>query len=265
MIATAARNARRASRVLAPPLARVLTLSACRRADEERLNPERLARVAAPTSDPDGLCGDFGAHRVCWSASCVDGICVRQRPIPSDVERPARGYRCTGAGRTRECAPRAERAPAFQCRGTRCSQEQPRKPDDGEWECSDLSGVVLCRGGSEPAAVVHVSTDRGWLCGSRRGGKSGERVCLDLDPDLPEKAGVRACHFEIDGARSRRVCERAEKPLLGDACTHSDLCPSGSECVAGLCLPPRPFPSCWGDADCRLGQCRFGTCSTGTP
>jgi hypothetical protein len=250
-------------RALAPPFALVLTLSGCRRGDEERLNPRRLAEVAAPSSDPDGLCSDLGVYRVCWAAACPAGVCVRPRPIPSAIEPHALGYRCTGAGSARECAPRAERAPAFQCRGARCSQEQPRLPDDGEWECSDLSGVVLCRGGNEPAAVVHVSVDPGWLCGSRRGAKGGERVCLDLDPDLPEKANLRACRFEIDGARSRRLCERSEKPLLGDACSHSDLCPPGSECEAGICLLPRPFPSCWGDADCKLGQCWFGTCSTG--
>jgi hypothetical protein len=181
------------------------------------------------------------------------------------IERDALGYRCTGVGAARKCVPRAERAPAFRCRGSRCSQEQPRLPDDGEWECADLSGVVLCRGGGEPAAVVHVSVDPGWLCGSRRRARNGERICLDLDPDLPEKVGVRACHFEIDGARARRVCEHSEQTLLGDACSHSDLCPPGSECTGGICLPPHPSPNCWGDAECGLGQCRFGTCSAGAP
>jgi hypothetical protein len=88
-------------------------------------------------------------------------------------------------------------------------------------------------------------------------------VCLDLDPDLPERADARACHFEIDGARMRRVCERQDKALLGQACAHSDLCPPGSLCESGICLISRPFPNCWGDADCGLGQCRFGTCSAG--
>jgi hypothetical protein len=61
------------------------------------------------------------------------------------------------------------------------------------------------------------------------------------------------------------VCERPEKPLLGDTCSHSDLCPPGSECESGVCLLPRPAPSCWGDVDCKLGQCRFGTCRPGAP
>lgn len=270
MIAAPARSAREASRrsarALAPPFALLLALNGCgRRGDGERLHPSRLAEVAAASLDPEGLCSDFGAHRVCWAEACPGGVCVRPRPTPSALQNHALGYRCTGAGAARECAPRAARAPSFQCRRARCSQEQPRVPDDGEWECAELSGVVLCRGGTEPAAVVHVSADPGWLCGSRRRAKGGDRVCLDLDPDLPDKPSVRGCRFEIDGARMRRVCEHTEQPLLGDACSHPDLCPLGSECSHGICLPPRPSPNCWGDADCGLGQCRFGTCSTGAP
>jgi hypothetical protein len=242
-----------------------LPLLGCRRGAGEQLTPQRLADVAAPNSDPDGLCVDLGAHRVCWAAGCPAGLCLRDRPMPEAIRAWAGDYRCTGSGNTRRCSPRAARAPRFQCRGRRCSQEQPRLPDDGEWECADVAGAVLCRGGSEPAGVAHASADPGWLCGARHHGKNGERVCVDLDPDLPERTELRSCHFEFDGARMRRVCEPSDHPLLGDACTHPDLCPAGSDCSAGVCIPPHPRPNCWGDADCELGQCRFGSCSVTAP
>jgi hypothetical protein len=266
---TKSARARRAfaawDRALFPLLLLVLPLFGCRRGAGEQLSPRGLADVAAPNADPDGLCVDLAAHRVCWAEGCPAGLCLRSRPIPDVIRAWAEDYRCTGSGNTRRCAPRAARAPRFRCRGPRCSQEQPRLPNDGEWECADLAGAVLCRGGSEPAGVTHANVDPGWLCGARRHGKNGERVCLDLDPDFPEKTALRSCHFEFDGARMRRICEASDRPLLGDACTHPDLCPAGSDCNAGVCIPPRPRPNCWGDADCELGQCRFGSCSVGAP
>jgi hypothetical protein len=124
---------------------------------------------------------------------------------------------------------------------------------------------VLCRGGNDPAAVARPGADSGWICGARRQAKTDDQVCLDLDPDLPSAKEMRACRFEIDGARLRRVCERSLQPRLGDLCSHPDSCPAGSDCVSGICVPPEPSPNCWGDSDCELGQCRYGTCSRGAP
>lgn len=134
-------------------------------------------------------------------------------------------------------------------------------PDDGEWECSDLSGLVLCRGGMAPAGLAGVNADPGWICGQRRHGKPNERVCLDLDPDLPSlESSARTCRYEILGARSRRICEARGGTRFGDPCSRNEVCPIGGSCVHGVCLPPRVTPDCWSDFDCGQGRCSFGSC-----
>jgi hypothetical protein len=240
----------------------LLLLASCAERDlGEPVHVKKQASFAAPAPDEaDALCGDLGDHRVCWSSACPSGACVHPRPLPGALRAVAGAYRCTGLGRERRCEPRERRASAFRCRVGRCVQEQPRLPDDGDWECADIAGVALCRGGSKPAGVAAASVDPGWFCGARRG-KAQERVCIDLDPDLPENLGASRCRYELDGSRVRRLCERADSPRVGAACWAAEnQCPPGSTCLRGVCLPPRPEPSCWGDFDCERGTCVYGVC-----
>lgn len=243
-------------------LALLATIPSCR--DDERgelIAVRKQTRLLAPATDElDALCSDLGDQRVCWAAHCARGVCVHERPLPAISQGAPRAYRCTGDGDARECHLRSRRAPPFRCHAGRCYQEQPRLPDDGDWECVDLAGVALCRGGSKPAGLAATATDPGWFCGDRRG-KAFERICLDLDPDLPESLPSPRCRYELDGARLRRSCERADSPRIGARCSPAEnRCPAGSACLQGVCLPPRPEPSCWGDFDCGRGTCVYGTC-----
>ena len=112
-------------------------------------------------------------------------------------------------------------------------------PDDGELECVDLDGAVVCRGGAPAAGVVPGPPDPGWTCGARRG--SVDRICVDATPELPEGAtrGWRCRHTHERG--ERRVC-RADPAAPGPKAER---------------LPP---PSCWLDKDCGAGVCRRGSC-----
>ncbi len=244
-------------------LALPFALSACQRKDPGApLELPRETALAAPVRDPvDGPCSDVGSRRVCWSPSCANELCVQPRVVPASILQRASEYRCTGRGERRVCAPRRGRASTFQCSRVRCVQEQPRVPDDGEWECSDVVGVVLCRGGAAPAGVASPAADPGWLCGARRAGRAGERVCLDLDPDLPDGTGGYACHFERHAARLRRVCERSEAPHIGGECSAARRCPAGSVCADGVCVPRRAHADCWTDLDCGSGECLYGSCT----
>jgi len=132
-------------------------------------------------------------------------------------------------------------------------------PDDGEWECADLDGVVVCRGWSDAAGVVPGRADPGWLCGPRRGAP-GERICVDFAPDRPEPEPY-ACRFQYQVDQPPRVCKRGGTPPLGRAC--ADGCPLGSACVDERCLPLAPRPACWTDKDCGADEkCGFGSCLT---
>ncbi len=134
------------------------------------------------------------------------------------------------------------RGPAFVCDGPRCQQRYPRVPDDGQWECIDLDGAVVCRGGAPSAGVVPGDADRGWICGARRG--TPERICIDFAPDLPpgERRGWR-CLSEHSGGE-RRLCVR------------DPLAPQ-------VRIPARVHPDCWLDQDCSPGEtCLQGSCGT---
>lgn len=240
----------------------VLLAGCTDRDDGEPLHVRKQTSFAAPAQDEaDALCGDLGDQRVCWASSCPSGVCVHPRVLPGALRATPRAFRCTGLGHERRCEPRWRRAPPFHCRAGRCVQEQPRLPDDGDWECADIAGVALCRGGSKPAGVAAAPVDPGWFCGARRG-KAQERVCIDLDPDFPENLeGLVRCRYELDGSRVRRLCERSDSPRVGAVCSAAEQqCPPGSSCLRGVCLPPRPEPSCWGDFDCGRGTCVYGVC-----
>lgn len=136
-------------------------------------------------------------------------------------------------------------------------------PDDGEWECVELSGVVLCHSRGAGAGMQAGPLALGWRCGARRGASAGERICVDLDPDRPELATHRQCRFELRFGMQQRSCTPTRALIIGDVCTaDARACPSGSRCEAGMCLPARPEPACWLDRDCGDGaHCVLGSCA----
>jgi hypothetical protein len=135
-------------------------------------------------------------------------------------------------------------------------------PDDGEWECVDLDGVVVCRRGVPAAGVVAGPVDAGWLCDIRAHATPSERVCTDLSPDLPHgDAGGWRCRYDHE-RRERRICKRTRSPTrLGTLCDSRRPCPKHLTCAADTCLPHPPAPTCWLDDDCDGDRvCRLGTC-----
>jgi hypothetical protein len=138
-------------------------------------------------------------------------------------------------------------------------------PNDGEWECADLAGVVVCHGGERAAGVAPGASDPGFVCGARSHG-SKERVCVDTSPDFPTGTPrAERCAFEPhDGVV--RICERNTSAHgITDACSPAKPCVSGLSCVAARCVPRKPAPSCLLDKDCDHGACRFGSCMDGAP
>jgi hypothetical protein len=149
--------------------------------------------------------------------------------------------------------------PPFSCTGDLCEQRHPRLPDDGEWECLDMAGASVCRGGDAPAGVAAGPADGRFTCGAR----GGERICVDLRGDFPggEATGWR-CRYE-NSPRPRRLCARDPAAHhLGDRCGPQQPCVDGASCQQGRCAAPSPRPSCWLDSDCAGGACRFGSCRT---
>jgi hypothetical protein len=142
----------------------------------------------------------------------------------------------------------------------RCVQVYPRRPDTGEWDCVDIAGIVYCLSRGPAAGVPKGVPDRGWFCGARRGSTTGERVCIDYDPDIPDQRHAFRCSFEYPQGRAERVCARVDVPRAGGTCEAGGECPAAMKCVAGYCLPPQPQPECWLDKDCAAGPCRYGTC-----
>lgn len=136
-------------------------------------------------------------------------------------------------------------------------------PDDGEWECVEISGVVFCHSRGEGAGMQPGPLDLGWLCGPRRGA-SGQRVCIDFDADRPSGAHAelaQRCRFEPRFGMPRRSCTPEPALRVGSPCSPTATCPDGSRCSAGLCLPERPDPGCFFDRDCGDGaRCVLGSC-----
>lgn len=179
----------------------------------------------------------------------------------------------TGCAKTREhdAAPAAaaapkRTAPPWDCgdagAADTCVQRRPRQPDDGEWECSERSGVTVCRGGLAAAGVSAGAPERGWVCGAHRGVTDAgayPRVCVDFAPDYPSAEGW-SCRFAYVDDLPRRECQRSPSTRVGDPCA-SGACPPGTTCVGDRCLAPTPNPSCFFDAECTQGQhCLFGSC-----
>jgi hypothetical protein len=232
----------------------------------------------SPANDLSLACADVGDRRVCWGTERSASGIVVPRPLPPVTLSPL-GWRCTGTGASRACADRAHEASPFRCQGSRCVAAHPRLPDDGEWQCADFAGLVVCRGGGRPAGTPQGASDPGFSCGVRHGARSepDERICVDLSPDFPDGSprGVR-CHYEASPGLER-VCERIpDAHAVTDACDARHPCVSGLDCVAparsvalpsvgATCVPRRPSPACWLDGDCDKGVCRFGTCTENVP
>jgi hypothetical protein len=235
-----------------------LFLLGCGRSEPATVT-ERVATRALPapaTSDVGPNCADLHELRVCWGGDRRPTLVPR--PVPSPP--PARGFRCWGVGAERKCEDRGWASDAFSCSGDSCTQNTPRLPDDGEWECADLDGVVVCHGGRPAAGVTPGAPDVGWRCGPRRGAE-GDRVCVDFSPDRPGPEPW-SCRFQYLPGVPRRACKKGGLGMLGRACGTG--CPSGSVCQSGHCLPLSPNPSCWLDSDCDKGQkCTFGSCIEG--
>jgi hypothetical protein len=185
------------------------------------------------------------------------------RASPGDCYRLLDVEVCGDTVRAAAPAPRPGGGP-WACDAGRCEQRMARQPDDGNWECADLDGVVVCHGGTAAAGVAPGPPDPGWICGQRRGARAAavDRVCVDLTPDFPDgqPRGWRCSARHEDG--ENRSCRRAAAaPALGAACAAPAACKPGDRCLDGRCVLERPQPDCWIDPDCDAPRrCRRGTC-----
>ncbi len=206
----------------------------------------------------DGPCVDVNDVTACFGAGAP---ALRTRVVPRG-SAPRAGWRCEGAPGSRRCEDRARGASRWECQGDRCEQRNARLPDDGQWECVDMDGAVICRGWSPAAAVVPGRPDPGWRCGARASVPL-DRICVDFAPDLPEGAarGWR-CFYEHSGGEHRICIRESQTPRLGARCgAGQDACGPHRACVAGRCLPEAPAPACWLDGDCGPGRrCKDGSC-----
>jgi hypothetical protein len=221
-----------------------------------------FTRVKAPEQDrPGQLCSEFAEIRVCYGTDAARRV---PRSLP-DGPMPRAGFRCGGSGAARVCEDRAVNASAFECGTTRCIQLFPRMPDDGEWECVEIGGLTFCHSRGAMAGAARGPRDLGWLCGARRAAADGgEEICIDTAPDRPSDPRFRYCRYEQRLGASVRICGPGRGPIIGDACSAEAACPKDSTCQDGVCLPRRPTPACWLDADCGSGaRCALGSCVSG--
>jgi hypothetical protein len=208
-------------------------------------NPARFGEVRAlPGGVARGAaCHDVGSARACWDREGPSLVAtVAPEPAPPDGAWRCDGERC-----------QLVRRRFFACDAGTCVQRDPRVPDDGDWECADVEGLVVCRSLAPPAGIVPGSPEVGWICGGY-----GQRICIDPSPDRPG-AGSYACRFEHDPTL-RRICVPHRTPTLGAPCRSA--CPEGMTCVSGLCvLTSIATPDCWTDVDCPAGaRCLLARC-----
>ena len=169
---------------------------------------------------------------------------------------------CEETASLREATPL--RGSDFVCADDVCTQRYPAMPDDGEWECLDRDGLVICRGGHGPAGAIAGPADTSFLCAPLARDEERRRVCIDARPDLPSPDGWR-CRFDRDGHEDVRRCEREAdaSPRLGTRCTEAERCVEGQRCVEGRCaLASDAPPECWLDTDCEGGAtCVLARCA----
>lgn len=235
--------------------------SSDRQAGRQAAQLATFSRTLAPEEDrPGQLCSDFGESRVCYEADNARRV---TRTVPAGPE-PAAGYRCGGAGAARSCEDRAVNGGNFECGTTRCIQLFPRMPDDGEWECVEMSGLTFCHSRGTMAGAERGPRDLGWLCGPRRGVADGEEICVDTSPDRPGDQRFRHCRYEQQLGATIRSCGSGKGAIIGDPCSEGSACPKDGTCQENLCLPRRPAPACWLDGDCEQGaRCALGSCVSG--
>jgi hypothetical protein len=242
-----------------PGLLALMALGSCRSVDDRSRFEERPRAWVVPAPDIGDSCSDVGRERVCWSTECASGSCRVMRVVPGVPALSAAGYRCAGSGPARVCRDRVEGAGPFACDAGACVQREPRMPDDGEWSCSDVAGVVVCSELARAAGSLPAPSVQALVCGAG----AGARVCVDFSPDLPDERGQWRCRF-VHETRTVRECRPGADPgRPGAECEPAGPCMDGLLCVNGRCLPERPSPSCATDRECPSGSCRFGTCRKG--
>ncbi|HYJ08180.1 MAG TPA: hypothetical protein VEX18_04210 [Polyangiaceae bacterium] len=176
---------------------------------------------------------------------------------PARAEKPTRPRPGAVTSTSVNVAPRA--ASSFAAHGGMFVQRHPRLPDSGEWRCADRAGVVWCAGGEAAAGVVAGPLDPAFRCGKRWGNAgSGERVCIDRQPDYPS-GGARECRFE----QTRGIERWCESASSGEPARELDAralpaCWLDKDCGSGRC--DRGSCRCESDADCELGRCTSGHC-----
>jgi hypothetical protein len=223
---------------------------------------------SGPASSPaDGdrgeLCLDVGEVRACWGdhsggEGCASGTCRVHRPLP-DGPAPPSGFRCSGQRSERSCVTRAWHGAPFECQKEHCLQSPLRMPDNGEWECVEMAGAVICRSLSQAAGIPPGALDASFVCGARIG--HGEPVCVDLSPDPPPGLDSWSCRVTYDGGAPARTCTASKEPHIGGQCASVSDCPVATACIGERCLPDQPKPGCWFDQDCGQGaRCHYGSC-----
>lgn len=149
------------------------------------------------------------------------------------------------------------------CTDAGCEQREPPLPSDGEWECRDEHGALVCRGGGAAAGIVEGPRDVGFECARL---PDDREVCVALDVPLPE--GARAgfsCSITHEHGPIRRCVRDPAAPALARDC-RDEPCPAPLVCVdlgpEARCLPPpRSVTACWIDGDCGAGRCALGRCA----
>ena len=237
-----------------------LASAACTR---KAVEIEETTWLSAPGREDRGtICADVNTARACWEGVGPGAVARVPRVTPNDRDR----WRCVGERGDRACRRRSGTAGAFSCDETRCRQEHLRAPDDGEWECFERWGAVVCRGGEPASGVIGGRRDKAWICGDVHSATKPTRVCVDFAPDRPDDLGFGACVIEETAGGPRQVCSRKGEPSLGEPCREDAACPRGAVCAKGTCLPAMaPRPSCWLDTDCAAGElCLYATCARAT-
>jgi hypothetical protein len=176
--------------VLAHPRVLALVLASCVAACPRKSAVIDESGWVGVSSEADtSTCADVRTARVCWPAGAPAVRVPRAAPTVD-----AEAWRCVGQRGDRKCRRRKAQSSAFACGAAECVQDYPRVPDDGEWECFERAGAIICRGGEPASGVVSGARDLGWICGDAADGSPSARLCIDLDPD-PPPAGFEACQF----------------------------------------------------------------------